>query len=272
MNRPTSNDPAARWRQFADWAKRRRWALTIADRLGRGRGRVRFLDALHEPVRPRRLDLRPLLDAQLGVAMIGHATTLLRVGGRTILTDPVFSNRIGISAGWMTLGPRRRLAPAISIDRLPPLDLILLTHAHFDHLDRPTLARLPRTGPVIAASDNRDLIDDLGFSQVIELKWGRSLSIGDLAIHAVPCQHWSPRVFMDDHRGYNAYLIKSARHRVLFGGDTALHDGFADHAPIDLMLVGIGAYDPFIYAHANPEQAYEMARQARARHVAPMHH
>ena len=59
---------------------------------------------------------------------------------------------------------------------------------------------------------------------------------------------------------------------MLFGGDTALHDGFADHAPIDLMLVGIGAYDPFIYAHANPEQAYEMARQARARHVAPMHH
>lgn len=204
--------------------------------------------------------------------MIGHATTLLRIGGLTILTDPVFSTRIGLSAGWLTLGPRRRLAPATSVDRLPRIDLILLTHAHFDHLDRPTLARLPRHIPVIAARDNRDLIDDLGFTSVYELDWGQSLSLAALKITAVPCRHWSPRVFIDDHRGYNAYLLESADHRLLFGGDTAAHDGFAEHGPIDLMLVGIGAYDPFIHAHANPEQAYEMAVQARARHVAPMHH
>src|SRR2546421_11651948 len=127
--------------------------LRLADRLGRGRGRLRLLDGLNAPARAR---LKPNLagwdDHDLAAAWIGHATVLLRVGGMTILTDPVLSNRVGVGLGLFTGGPRRLVAPALRLRELPPIDLILLSHAHFDHLDRPTLARLPRRIPVITAA------------------------------------------------------------------------------------------------------------------------
>ena len=98
----------------------------------------------------------------LAAVWIGHATVLLRVGGMTVLTDPVFANRVGIGFGPFSAGPKRLLAPAMTIKQLPTIDLLLISHAHFDHLDRPTLHRLKRTTPVIAAHHTQDLIRDLG--------------------------------------------------------------------------------------------------------------
>ena len=264
------------WRRGADVLKRRPLALQLADRLGRETGRLRFLDTLAPPPpAPRVPDVARLLSATLAAAWLGHATLLLRVGGKTILTDPVFSDRVGLGLLFATLGPRRHQRPALTVEQLPPIDLILSSHAHFDHLDRPSLWQLSRRFrhvPVIAAAGTADLIQDLGFSDIRELPWGQKTSAAGLEITAVPVKHWGPRVFHDNWRGYNAYLIESNEHRVLFGGDTADTDIFAGLGPLDLMAVGISAYDPFIAAHATPEQAWAMAQSAGARHVLPMHH
>lgn len=269
------------WRNFADWAKRRPAVLRAADRLGRGRGRLRLLDRLSPaPPAPLRPDLRDWHRHPLAAAWIGHATVLLRVGGMTVLTDPVFSDRIGIGLGLMTVGPRRRFAPAVALRDLPRLDLILVSHAHFDHLDRPTLARLNKSTPVITSEHNGDLIRDLGFRKVRELRLpadrrhraGERVRIGDLSITARRVVHWGPRTFHDTHRAYCGFLIESAGRRVLFGGDSAGGDHFDDLRDLDLAILGIGGYDPYLAAHATPEQAWAMAVSAGARAMLPMHH
>lgn len=272
MSDGPDNDPPARWRHVADFAKRRGWLLRVADRLGRGRGAFRFDAWLPYLARVKRPSLAGWSSSRLSAIAIGHATVLLRIGGATVLTDPVLSTRIGLGAGVLTLGPRRRFPPALTIAQLPKLDLLLVSHAHFDHLDRPSLLRLPHATPVITARRTRDLIDGLGYRDVRELSWGQSLRLDGLTVTAVACRHWSPRVFADEHRGYNAYLLEADGLRVLFAGDTAFHPGFASLAPLDLAIVGISAYEPFIEAHATPEQAYLMTKLARARFVMPMHH
>ena len=93
-----------------------------------------------------------------------------------------------------------------------------------------------------------------------------------MKITAKPVAHWGARTFFDQHRGFNAYLIESAQHRVLYGGDTAYHDGFREIGMVDLAILGIGAYDPYVVAHATPEQAWEMAQHVQAKHVLPIHH
>jgi L-ascorbate metabolism protein UlaG (beta-lactamase superfamily) len=261
------------WRTFTDWAKESPAMLRVADRLGRGRGRTRVLDRLCRPPAAKfKPDLTNWERHALAAAWLGHATLLLRIGGKTIITDPVLSNRVGIGLGLVTAGPQRLVAPALKVRALPPLDLILISHAHFDHLDRPTLGRLPKHVPVVTAHHTSDLLADLGFANITELKWGETTTIGDLKITARAVQHWGARTFYDQHRGFNAYLIESPTHRVLYGGDSAYHDMFCDINGVDLAILGIGAYDPYIRAHATPEQAWAMANHAKARHIAAMHH
>ena len=247
--------------------------LRMADRLGRGRGRMRVLDHLARLPRPKfKPDLSNWEKHPLAAAWLGHATLLLRIDGKTIITDPVLSNRVGIGLGLMTAGPQRLVAPALSVRELPKLDLILISHAHFDHLDLPTLGRLPKNVPVITAHHTTDLLADLGFADITELKWGEQTTLGQLKITARSVQHWGARTFYDQHRGFNAYLLESPAHRILYGADTAYHDMFTDIGGVDLAILGIGAYDPYIRAHATPEQAWTMANHAKARHIAAMHH
>jgi L-ascorbate metabolism protein UlaG (beta-lactamase superfamily) len=262
------------WRRYANWAKRRPLTLRLADRLGRSRGRLRLLDGLNPPLGPRfKPDLSGWENYELAACWIGHATVLLRIHGTTILTDPVLSNRIGVGLGLVTGGPRRLIGPALTAAELPKVDLILISHAHFDHLDRPTLARLPKRIPVVTAHRTQDLVRDLGYRDVTELHWGDELEFDNgLRVTAREVAHWGARTFYDMHRGFNAYLIEAPRRRVLYGGDTAYFDGFKDIAPVDLAIFGIGAYDPYVAAHATPEQAWEMANHVRATRVLPIHH
>lgn len=263
------------WRVGADFAKRRPVLLRLADRMGRGTGRLRFLDRVRRLQLAKPVDLEAWSSASTAAAWVGHATVLLKLQGRTVLTDPAFLPRIGVGYVLGTIGPRRRTAAALSIPELPPLDLILLTHAHFDHLDRPSLWRLARRFPevpVVVAKKTADLVQDLGFHHVIELGWNEQRRIGGIDLTALPVNHWGPRVFYDTWRTYNAYLLKREGKSILFGGDTAETTGFAGVGPVDLMCIGIGAYDPYIAAHADPEQAWEMTRRAEATHVLPMHH
>ena len=261
------------WRRITDWGKRKPLMLRVADWLGRGRGRLRVLDHLGAPPRsPNRPDLTDWQRHDLAAAWIGHATVLLRLGGLNILTDPVFSSRIGIGLGLITGGLRRFFAPAVAIRELPPIDLVLVSHAHFDHLDRPSLVRLPKRTPVITAHHTHDLIRDLGFRRVTELQWGEQVEIGGITVTACKVAHWGARTFYDRHRGFNAYLLDAGKRRVLYGGDTAYHEGFRSLPGVDLAIMGIGAYDPYVAAHATPEQAWQMAGHLRADFVLPMHH
>jgi len=247
--------------------------LRAADWLGRGRGRLRFLDHLNAPgPAPRRPDLSRWQDHDLAAVWIGHATVLLRIGGMTVLTDPVMANRVGVGLGLVTGGPRRLVAAALGVRELPPVDLILISHAHFDHLDRPTLDRLPKNAAVITAHHTLDLVRDLGFRRIAELQWGERLQFGPLRITAREVNHWGARTFFDRHRGFNAYLIETDHRRILYGGDSAYHEGFCDLGTVDLGIIGIGAYDPYVAAHATPEQAWAMANHVRATHILPMHH
>ncbi len=207
----------------------------------------------------------------LGAAWLGHASVLLRVNGMWVLTDPVFSDRIGVKLGPLTLGVSRR-GPVIAPESLPPIDVILLSHAHFDHLDRPTLARLAseRT-TVVTARHTRSLVPR-GFSRVIEIPWNDRIRVGSLDIAAFAPSHWGARTIWDRHRGFNSYVIESPASRVLFAGDTAHTDAFKRVQGADLTIFGIGAYDPWITKHASPEQVWQMHNDASGNFLLPMHH
>jgi len=209
-------------------------------------------------------------------AWIGHSTVLICVDGFTILTDPVFSTRIGIKIGPFTLGMKRLVDPAIPVSQLPAPDLILLSHAHMDHLDRPSLRRLESLKTtVITAVGTSDLLRVKRYRSVHELRWGESRQVGPANVRAFEVKHWGARTRTDVHRGYNGYLIEAGRYRVVFGGDTAYTDLFRkvrSSKPVDLAIMPIGAYDPWIHAHCNPEQALAMADQVGAEFVLPVHH
>ncbi len=209
---------------------------------------------------------------------LGHSTVLLNLSGFWILTDPVLFPRIGIRLPFLTLGPKRLTAPALRVDELPPIDLVLLSHAHFDHLDRPTLRRL-RGAAVIVPSRVRDLVDDLSFRSVHEVHWGDEATLaapsGPVRVRAFPVAHWGARLRRDTWRGYNGYVVQHRDTRIIFGGDSALTESFAalrDDRPYDLAIMSIGAYQPWIRAHCTPEQAIAMAGAAGARFIMPVHH
>lgn len=212
----------------------------------------------------------------LHAAWLGHATTLIQIDGFTILTDPVFSDRCGIDLIVGTLGPKRLVAPALQVADLPKIDLILLSHAHFDHWDLPSLKALASKGiPVICARETQDLLTASRWKSVTELGWRESLQVGPVQVTGVEVKHWGARVRRDTHRGYNGYLIETSNHKVLFSGDTSLTTSFKDlrsSKAIDLAIMPIGAYNPWITNHCTPEQAIQMAGWAGAERIMPVHH
>ncbi|MEM6313703.1 MAG: MBL fold metallo-hydrolase [Planctomycetota bacterium] len=266
-------DSLLSWRRFADALKRTPWVLRVADRLGRGRGRFRPMGGwLPVPAAPRRPDVSAFVAADFAACWLGHATMLYRIGGKTILVDPVLGARVGMDAGFMTLGPRRKQRPALTLAELPPIDLLAVTHAHFDHLDRPTLHRLPKDVDVVTAPGVAGLLDDLGFRAVREITPGQSIEIAGVEVGAVQTKHWGPRVFFDDHRGYIGFTFAGGGKRILHTGDTADTDAFDGGGPFNLAAFGIGAYDPYIAAHASPEQVWRMFTACGAERLAAYHH
>ncbi len=213
-------------------------------------------------------------DERLTVAWLGHATVLINFYGTWLLTDPALRTRVGVRAAGMTLGPRRLVLPALAASELPALDAVLVSHAHMDHCDLGTLKRLPRATRVVVQKGNADLVRR--FSQVDELAWGEAVEINGARIESLEVNHWGARKLTDRHRGYGGFLIEKNGHALVFGGDTAYTKVFAQLArrrtKIDLAVLPIGAYDPYINAHANPEQSWQMAREMNAKFILPMHH
>ena len=212
----------------------------------------------------------------LHAAWIGHSTVFLSIDGFRIITDPVFSPRIGINLGPFTLGLKRLVEPAVKLRSLPAPDLILLSHAHMDHFDIPSLRKLESRGTaVVTAAGTMDLLRAGRYGSVRELRWNEVAQIGSATVRAFEVKHWGARMQSDTYRGYNGYLIEVGRYRVLFGGDTAYTDSFRalrSSQRLDLAIMPIGAYDPWIRVHCNPEQAVAMANDAGAELILPVHH
>src|SRR6476660_1225192 len=222
---------------------------------------------------PQRPDPHSWSAGQLTVAWLGHATVLLNFLGSSILTDPALEPRIGIGRGLAKVGPRRLVHPALTPQDLPPLDVVLLSHAHMDHTDLGTLRYLPRTVPVVVQPGNADLVSR--FRMVHELAWGQKVVQDDLTIESIAARHWGARMITDRHRGYGGYLLQRDGRTVLFAGDTAFTDVLTHigrRTRIDLAILPIGAYDPWIHNHASPEQAWHMFQRLNAEYVLPIHH
>ncbi len=215
-------------------------------------------------------------DKGLYAAWLGHATVLIKADGFTIITDPVLHDRVGLSLGPVTLGLKRLVAPALKSRQLPKIDLILLSHAHMDHLDLPSLRNLEsRKTSVIMARQTSDLIPANRYRQVRELGWGEQARVEGINVKALQVNHWGARMRTDSYRGYNGYLIEVRRYRILFAGDTAYTSSFRGlrgGRSIDLGIMPIGAYNPWIRVHCTPEQAWQMGNEAGADRLIPVHH
>ena len=214
---------------------------------------------------------------ELGITFIGHSSFLLQIAGRKVLVDPVFSKRLILL--------RRQRHPGVSVSGLPPIDLVLLTHAHMDHLDLASLRRVIRTTrrlsgrspEVVVPRGVEDLVEGLGFSAIHRLEWWESIAVQGLKITMTPCRHWGARIFRDTHRGYGGYVIEAAGQSIYHSGDTAYFDGFREignRLHPQIALLPIGAYFPDTYrsVHTSPEEAVRGFVELGAEQMIPMHY
>ncbi|MFZ0807957.1 MAG: MBL fold metallo-hydrolase [Candidatus Sulfotelmatobacter sp.] len=234
----------------------------------------------HSAVTPRSGEThkpRFVTNGELGVTFIGHASFFLQLGGQNVMIDPNF-------APWLFVLKRLR-RPGLRIADLPPIDLVLVSHAHFDHLHRPSLRAIVNNSlrqrgvapTIIVPTHVSDLVSDLRFSKIVELDWWKNSHHGNLTVTHVPSRHWGARILKDSYRGYGGFVLKSGKHSVYHAGDTAYFPGFSEIgrrlAP-EVALLPIGAYNPpqFRNVHANPADATHAFLDLHSRWMVPMHY
>ena len=222
---------------------------------------------------------KPVLstERELGITFIGHSGFFIQIGGMNLVIDPNF-------ARWLIVLKRQR-RPGVRLRDLPPIDYVLVSHAHFDHLHRPSLraiARLTRwrcgRAPQLVVPKNvRDIVSRLGFREIHELEWWQEFREGKLSITQTPAQHWGARMLRDFHRGFGGYAVRSGHHSLYHAGDTAYFDGFCEigrRLHPELALLPIGAYHPPHYrnVHTSPEDALQAFLDLKAKMMIPMHY
>ena len=226
-------------------------------------------------VAPAPPDLAALGENQL--AWLGHACFAFRMADKLVLTDPYLSR----TAGPFGLGPKRFLDAAVQAEALPRLDLIAISHNHYDHLDTRALGAYCYRAetPVVCPLGLAPLLRRQGFNEVIELDWWQDWRLDDLAVTCLPAVHFSGRGLGDRNRTlWASFAFASPTNKLWFGGDSAPGEVFreigARAGPFDLALVGIGAYTPRAImqaSHATPEEAIGIARDIGAKAAVGMH-
>lgn len=231
----------------------------------------------HKPAKP----ARKIDGDAIRVTMVGHASLLVQVAGINILTDPVWSERV---SPFSFAGPKRVVAPGIAFADLPPIDLVLVTHNHYDHMDLLTLAALH-------AAHRPEIVTPLGNDAIIRrriadarirvLDWGEAASVSGIRIIAEPCHHWSARGTRDRRMAlWSAFVLETPAGRIYHIGDTGFHEGINYRAVGEkydgfrLALLPFGAYEPRWFMrgqHQNPQEAVEGMRLCRASFVAGHH-
>ena len=214
------------------------------------------------------------------IAWIGHATFLIKLGNTTIITDPVFSK----NTGPLIFGPKRYVPPAVNLKEIPPVNLFLLTHNHYDHQDMSTIRNFPY-------KDSKVMLPlKLGkyfknYNDVNELDWYENIQVtNDLKVTLLPAVHWSKRSLWDTNRTlWGSFLIEYKGKKILFACDTGYGNIYKElgekYGPIDITFINIGAYnfypimpvkDKSVY-HTNPEEALQIARDLKSKKVIGMH-
>jgi len=212
------------------------------------------------------------------VTWIGHATVLVQMDHVTFLTDPIWSEKpFPVSF----VGPRRFVPPAIALAALPPIDFVLISHNHYDHLDLPTLRALAAAGTrFLVPLRVGALLRDCGIGPVEECDWWESAAIGGVSAHCVPSQHWSGRRLTDDCATlWAGWVVVGPTRRFYFAGDTGYFPGLAEIGrrlgPFQLAALPIGAYDPPAMmrpVHLDPEEAVQTGLDVRAEHLLGIHY
>jgi len=246
-----------------------RWKLT-----SRAERSPAFISDVEQSVPPRAVE-----GSAVRATLVNHSTVLLQQRGCTILTDPIWSERTS-PLSW--IGPRRRRQPGVSFDHLPPIDAVLISHNHYDHLDLPTLHRLAGRGTsafVVPARGAR-LLRSENIGTVHELDWGESLPLPGFTVHCVPAFHFSSRGIFDRNKTlWSGYVIECQERLVYFAGDTGFGEHFAQirenfGAP-RLALLPIGAYEPRWFMapiHMAPEDAIRAHEILAAKTSIAIHH
>jgi L-ascorbate metabolism protein UlaG (beta-lactamase superfamily) len=219
-------------------------------------------------------DVALLVSGRPAMCWIGHATFVLRLGGQLIATDPVFSKRLGGTIG-------RRAAPGLALDDVPPLDVVTVSHNHFDHMDLPTLRRLAarrKETVFVTPLGNARWLAKAGAQQIVELDWWQETTVGGLTITCTPARHWSMRAPWNRNDAlWSGFLYRGSEGTAYHSGDTAYFNGFAEigkRTPIDWAMLPIGAYEPRWFMepqHMNPEDAGQAFIDLGARHFVAMH-
>jgi L-ascorbate metabolism protein UlaG (beta-lactamase superfamily) len=263
----------------------RQWPESFADRLTaplpgfrdvfrmmrelRGNG-PDLADAARIPIQPGRL---PRIESdQTAITWVGHASYVLQIGGRTVLTDPVWSRRIP--------GVRERLTPpGVAWADLPRIDAVVISHNHYDHLDAPTIRRLPRDTPMFVPGMLGWWFRRRGFRLVTELDWWESTRLNGVDVEFVPSHHWSRRTLADSCKSlWGGWILSTPTTKVYFAGDTGYGHRFSEigarHSDIDVALLPVGAYEPSWFmrpVHLSPAEAVQACIDLGAPRMSTMH-
>ena len=206
---------------------------------------------------------------QICITWIGHASFLIQTHELNVLIDPNW-------AKWLKVIKRLK-KPGLEIHHLPEIDIVMVTHAHFDHLDRRTLRKVAADQPIVVPTGVGNLVHDLGFQIVHELDCWQSVKVGPMRVSLTPCYHWGARFLADLHRGFGGFVIEVEGRTIFHCGDSAFFPGFreiGEHYKIDIALLPIGAYDAPTgrEVHMNPEEAVRAFIELKAKTLVPMHY
>jgi L-ascorbate metabolism protein UlaG (beta-lactamase superfamily) len=260
---------------------------TFSNRSGRNAQPLKELPKLIATPRarwPRHVDVTPQLppeprdDRDVVVTFIGHSTFLIRSAQATILTDPMFSKR---ASPVPFAGPKRVHAPGVRLEDLPRIDVVLISHNHYDHCDLPSLRYLAeRFQPlVVTPSRNRELVEKAGITRVEQLGWWQCARKSPVPVTVAPAQHFSARTPFDRNRAlWGSFVFELAGRRIYFAGDTGYSEHFrvirARAGRMDLALLPIGAYEPRWFmqdVHMNPAEAVQAHLDLESKHSIAMH-
>jgi L-ascorbate metabolism protein UlaG (beta-lactamase superfamily) len=208
------------------------------------------------------------------ITWIGHSTFLIQKEGLNVVTDPVWAKRMGTS--------KRLTEPGLAMKDMPEVDVILISHAHYDHLDIASLRALGGTPTVLVPEGLGLMIKGKGFSRVIELPWWEMTKVGSLEFHFVPAQHWTRRTLWDTNSSHwGGWIIKKEganEESIYFAGDSGFFRGFKEIGSrynIHTAILPIGAYDPVWFmhiSHMTPEEAVQAFLDIQAQVFIPMHY
>ncbi|RAP75599.1 MBL fold metallo-hydrolase [Paenibacillus montanisoli] len=210
--------------------------------------------------------------AEPSLTWIGHSTFLIQHSGLNIITDPIWAEQLAFQ--------KRMSPPGLAIEDVPPIDVVLISHSHYDHLHLKSLQQLTGSKTLLVPIGLADKLRRKGFSSIIELDWWHSATIGGVTFTFVPAQHWTRRTLTDTNKSHwGGFVVQSAQGPTFyFAGDSGYFDGFKEigrRFEIDIALMPIGAYEPEWFMgpqHVTPEEALQAFLDVRAKRFVPMHY